>query len=414
MNKLSVLAAGVSAAVLMGAAPVKKEASPPPPIANYWMDVSTTSGFGAAMMGGGRPNPAEIMAMMNGGGGSAVGHMLNLRLSSREKPSGAPEANHYIPAGMDMGPSLPLVSPQRMQEPSGGSSEPGSYEKPKGRMLIYWGCGEHAAAPVVIDFAKVAAGQIPPGLQALSKMGRAMGRMAIREPTAENSAAFGEWPNIKDSRSVPASASLIGAHRVEGNYSPPIGFTLGQGEDFMPGLGLREAGGMPSGAERLDWTPAAQATGYALALFGGNSGDDVIIWTSAKSASLTPSFDYETPAEARALVASGAALPPSTSECVLPAEVSRAVPQGMVMMIGYGPQASFSDKPKAPTWTARVRFKTTAMLMRGMGNMGGGGDDDGGYATNDEPPQQPQQAQQPQPRKRHGIGLGDLLGAVPH
>ncbi len=413
MRKLSVLAAGVSAAVLMGAAPAKKDSPPPPPIANYWMDVSTTSGFGAAMMGGGRPNPAAIMAMMNGGGGAAVGHMLNLRLSSRDKPSGTPEANHLIPAGMDMGPSLPLVSPERMQERSGSGGEPGQYEKPKGRMLIYWGCGEHAAAPMVIDFAKVAAGQIPPGLEALSRMGRAMGRMSMRQPTAENSAAFGEWPNTRDSRSVPASASLVGAHRVEGNYSPAIAFTLGQGEDFMPGLGLRESGALPSGAERLDWTPSAQATGYALALFGSGGGNgDIIIWTSSKSASLTPSFDYETPGEARALVENGSALPPGTSECVLPAEVSRAVPQGMVMMIGYGPQASFSDKPKAPTWTARVRYKTTAMLMHGMGNMGMGGDD-GGFATNDQQPQQPQ-PDQPQPKKRHGFGIGGLLGAIPH
>jgi hypothetical protein len=414
MKNVSVMAAGVSAAVLIGAAPAKKDAAPPP-IANYWMDVSTTSGFGAAMMGGGRPNPAAIMAMMNGGGASAVGHSLNLRLSSRDKPSGAPEASHFIPSGMDMGPSLPLLSPEQMQQRSAGGGEPGQYEKPKGRMLIYWGCGEHAAAPVVIDFAKVAAGQIPPGIEALSRMGRSMGHMAMREPTAENSAAFGEWPNRKDSRPVPASATLVGAHRVEGNYSPAIAFTLGQGEDFMPGLGLREAGALPSGAERLDWMPAAQATGYALALFGGGmgGGGDIIVWTSAKSASLTPSFDYETPAEARTLVANGAALPPGTSECVLPAEVSRAVPQGMVMMIGYGPQASFSDKPKDPTWTARVRYKTTAMLMRGMGNMGMGGDD-GGYATNDQPPQQPQQPQQPQPKKHRGIGIGDLLGGIPH
>jgi hypothetical protein len=409
MNKLSVLAAGVSAAVLMGAAPAAKKDNVPPPIANYWMDVSTTSGFGAAMMGGGRPNPAEIMAMMNGGG-SSVGHMLNLRLSSREKPTGAPEADHFIPAGMDMGQSLPLVSPQRMQTPDSTGGDAGPYEKPKGRMLIYWGCGEHAAAPMVIDFAKVAAGQIPPGLQALAKMARSMGRM-VHEPTAENSAAFGEWPNTKDSRAVPAAASLLGAHRVQANYAPAIAFTLGQGEDFMPGLGLREAGALPSGAERLDWTPAAQATGYALALFGGGGDGDVIMWTSAKSASLSPSFDYETPAAARQLVASGAALPPSTSECVLPAEVSRAVPQGMVMMIGYGPEAYFSDKPKAPTWTARVRFKTNAMLMRGMGDMGApDSDNDGGEAAA-QPPQQP--PQQPA-RKRRGIGIGDLLGAIPH
>jgi hypothetical protein len=411
MNKLSLLAAGVSAvavsAAVYAAAPAKHSSAPPPPIANYWMDVSTTSGMGA-MMGGGRPNVGQMMAMMNGGGGSSVLHTLSLRLSSREKPSGAPEADHFIPTGMDMGQSLPLITPERMKTEASTPGEPGPYEKPKGRMLIYWGCGEHAPAPTVIDFAKVAAGQIPPGLQALAKMGRSMGRM-VREPTAEKSAGFGEWPNVKDSRAVPAAASLVGAHRIEGNYSPAIAFTLGQGQDFMPGLGLHEAGALPSGAERLDWTPAAQATGYALALFGANPNGDMIMWTSAKTASMTPSFDYETPSAVRKLVASGAALPPSARECVLPAEVAHAVPQGMVMQIGYGPEAYFSDKPKAPTWTARVRYKTSDMLMRGMGNMGMG--DSGGYGA---APQQDQQPQQAPPKKRRGIGLGDILGAIPH
>jgi hypothetical protein len=411
MNKFSVLAAGVSAAVLIGAAPAKNGAGVPPPVATYWMDVSTSSGFGAGMTGGGRPSMGQIMAMMNGGG-SSVAHTLSLRLSSREKPAGAPEANHFIPTGMDMGSSLPLVTPEQIKvQASNSRDEPGSTEKPRGRMLIYWGCGEHAAStePMVIDFAKVAAGQIPPGLQALARMGRAMGRMAMREPTPENSAGFGEWPNIKDSRPVPAAASLLGEHRVEANYSPAIAFRLGQGQDFMPGLGLREAGALPSGAERLGWTPAAQATGYALALFGSGQNGDVIVWTSARSASLTPAFDYETPSQVRQLIASGAALAPSTNECVLPAEVSRAVPQGMVMMIGYGPEAYFSDSPKAPKWTARVRFKTTAMLMRGMGAMGG-------YEASGDnnQAQQVQQPQQQPARRRRGIGLGDLLGAIPH
>ena len=73
------------------------------------------------------------------------------------------------------------------------------------------------------------------------------------------------------------------------------------------------------------------------------------------------------------------------------------------MMIGYGPEAWFQDKPKAPTWTTRVRYKTTASLMMGMGGMFG--------AAEEGQPQQ--QAQQPAKKKR-GFGLGDLLQAVPH
>jgi hypothetical protein len=192
---------------------------------------------------------------------------------------------------------------------------------------------------------------------------------------------------------------------VEGNYSPAIAFTLGQGQDFMPGLGLTEAGMTASGADRLRWTPAAQATGYALAMFGANGDSDMIIWTSANSAALTPMMDFLNPSEVKKLVASGAVLPPSTSECLLPAEVSKAVPQGMIMMIGYGPEVWFSDKPKAPTWNTRVRFKSTAMLMRGMGAMMG--------ASAPQQQEAPQPGQPPKKKKR-GFGLGDLMkGAIP-
>jgi hypothetical protein len=78
------------------------------------------------------------------------------------------------------------------------------------------------------------------------------------------------------------------------------------------------------------------------------------------------------------------------------------------MQIGYGPEAYFSDSPTTPKWTARVRYKTTDMMMRGMGEMGGG--DDGDAAT----PQQDQQSQQAPPKKRRGIGIGDILGSIPH
>ncbi len=102
--------------------------------------------------------------------------MVNLRLSSREKPSGAPQANHFIPAGMAMGQSLPLVTPEQVKREPSVPGAPGTYEKPRGRMLIYWGCGEHAPAPTVIDFAKVAEGQIPPDCRRCSKMGRRDGQ----------------------------------------------------------------------------------------------------------------------------------------------------------------------------------------------------------------------------------------------
>jgi len=394
MRLFSVLATGVGSAGL-GAMAYAAPAKDPPPIASYWMDVSTQSGLGAGMTPGGRPSMGEVMSMMSGGG-SSVGHTIDLRLASKTKPAAAPEADHWIPTGLQMGASLPLLTPvHEPAQPTTGM--PTNWQQPKGRMLIYWGCGEHVSAgqPTVIDFAKMAPGKVPPGMAAMAS--------AARVVSGPNSApGFGRWPNDKDSRAVPAAGSLIGAHKVQANYAPPINFSLNQ--DFMPGLGLREAGALPSGASRLMWQPAPQATGYALAMFGSNQNGDVIMWSSSKSASMV-TLDYLAPSEAKRLVAAGAVLPPSTSECVLPAEVATASPTGMVTMIGYGPEANFAEAPKAPKWVTKVRYKTTASLMRGMGGMMGGSEE--GAAA--------QQAQQPQqPKKKKRFGLGDLIGgAIP-
>jgi hypothetical protein len=395
-----ILAAGVAVCALGGALTVgayaaTTAAKPPPPVANYWMDVATASGFGAGMTPGAKPNMSQIMGMMSGG--SSVGHTLDLRLASRQKPAAGPEAAHFIPPTLQMGASLPLVTPVREPAPKAEPWTPGSYEKPKGRMLIYWGCGEHVAAaqPTVIDFAKLASGQMPAGMANLAMMGR-----AATPPQFGQSAGFGEWPNKRDSRAVPAAGSLVGAHKVEGNYSPPIGFSLGQGQDFMPALGLTEAGTLPSGASRLTWRPAAQATGYAIAMFGSNQAGDVIIWTSSKNAASSANLDYLPPSEVKRLVTAGAVLAPTESQCLLPAEVAKASPTGMLMMIGYGPEAHFAEAPKAPKWTARVRYKTTASLMRGMGEMMGGSES----GSNSGQPAQ----QQPKKKKR-GFGLGDVL-----
>ena len=403
MNRVAFFAgaAGAGALVMGAAAYAAAPAASSGPVASYWMDVATQSGMGAGMAGG-RPSPAQIMAMMNGGGGEAI-HTLELRLASKDKPAAAPQADHLIPPGLQMGASLPLLTPAREEAPrETPSGMPQQFERPRGRMLIYWGCGEHAGAgqPTVIDFSKIEPGKMPPGMAALANMAHAQ--------TGPTSApGFGRWPNERDSRAVPVSGSLIGAHKVEANYAPAIAFSLAAGQDFMPALGLREAGALPSGASRLAWQPAASATGYALTMFGSNGSGDVVMWTSAKSAQM-PAMDYLAPSEVKRLVSAGAVLAPTTSECVLPAEVAAASPQGMVMMIGYGPEADFSDNPRTPKWTTKVRFKTTASLIRGMGDMGR----NQGYAPDVQ--QQAQQQQPPPPKKRRGIGIGDVLGAIPH
>jgi hypothetical protein len=385
MNKKSLAAAAICAAVVIAAAPAKD----PPPIANYWMDVATTSGFGPGM---------SAAQMMMGGGGNSLGHTIDLRLASKTAAPAAPKADHWIPGGLQMGPSLPLVTPAVAKQEPVQTGMPMNY-KPKGRVLIYWGCGEHVSAgqPTVIDFAKLAPGKAPQGMASIASMAK-----VVSGP--HSAPGFGHWPNERDSRAVPAAGSLLGAHKVAGNYSPDIGFSLASGQDFMPGLGFREGGTSPSGAARLNWQPVAQATGYALMMFGSNEAGDTVMWSSAKTATMA-TMDYVAPSEVKRLINAGAVLPPSANECLLPAEVAAAVPAGMVMMIGYGPEVNFAQAPKAPKWTAKVRYKTTASLMRGMAGMMG---DAGG---DESTPSEPQTQQQPKKKKK--FGLGDLIGAVP-
>ena len=110
-----------------------------------------------------------------------------------------------------------------------------------------------------------------------------MGRTRHSYGGPTSAPGFGEWPNTRR-RPVPAGASLLGAHKVQGNYSPTIDFTLAQGQDFMAPMNLAEAGDAPSGASLIRWNAVPGATGYALALFGANEAGETIMWSSAKTA----------------------------------------------------------------------------------------------------------------------------------
>ncbi|MFZ2983428.1 MAG: hypothetical protein WA085_20610, partial [Sphingobium sp.] len=134
------------------------------PIARYTIDASTTSGIAA--MGSGM---GAGLSMVFGGGGNKMIHTLDLRLgSTRAATPGAPKADHFMPTGAKLGKSVPLYTPTpgTATPREDGKQMPKDFQKPKGRLLIFWGCGPHAPKnqPVVIDFAKVAAGQVPPGL----------------------------------------------------------------------------------------------------------------------------------------------------------------------------------------------------------------------------------------------------------
>ncbi len=335
------------------------------PKARYAMDVETLSGM--AGMQAGRGGMGGAMSMAFGGGGKEA-HMLHLRLGSSMAASGAPAADHFPPPGVKAGKTLPLRTPVR-------ETGTGSYpmERPKGRLLLYWGCGATAGKgqPVIIDFAKVAAGQFPPGLFSV-RVPRDPG------PTVSNSRTYGDWPNGKDGKQPDKGSSLLGEHRVAGNYSPEIRFTLAQ--DYMAGLKV-DTKAQPSGAVGFNWTSIPQATGYHAWAFGGMMGgdgtsQDMVWWSSAEAKEFGGGlWDWLSPGTVANLINQKIVMPPSQTSCTIPTEVKSAA-KGFLMssLVAYGPEVNFANPPKPSNpravwnldWTTKVRFRAMTMWMDGM------------------------------------------------
>jgi hypothetical protein len=397
---MMLLAAGVAAAGVAASAPAGRQ-TVTGPVAVYWMSAATTSGMAAMMGGGGRPSMASIMAMRNGGGNS-YSHSLVLQLGSSLRPGGEPVAEHDPPQGLGAGPVLPLATPQPAAAPQHVESEPGpppQYHQPRGRVLIFWGCGEHAGAgqPLVIDFAKVAQGQMPAAFAAL------MHGLAVRPmqpPSPARNATYGEWPNTLGQTQVPPRGSLQGDHLIHGNYSPDIKFTLGPNQDFLPPIVLTSNEKTPSGSANLAWRSVDGARAYFASMFGAQGGDQIVMWTS--SATQTAAFalpDYLSDGEIERLIGSRALMSPATTSCVVPQEaVAAAGRGGFFQLAAYGGESNFSWPPRPPAprpwniaWQVKVRYKSTTSGMLGMDMsrmMGGGGDDRDDQA-------QPQQRQKP-------------------
>ncbi|TAD75201.1 MAG: hypothetical protein EAY70_10810 [Sphingomonadales bacterium] len=357
------------AAALLSATALSQPAAPGP--VRYAMDAATMSGMGAMTGGGGL---GAMMGMMRGGPHEAVRSLTLHHGASTTAPK--PQADHFMPQGAGLGTSVTLLPPLRGE--IGGES---SFQRPSGRLLLFWGCGEHApkGQPVVIDFAKVARGEMPPGLF--------MQGVDLPEDwrvTAANSRTYTTWPHGDDRKSVPANGSLLGPHRIAANYSKEIAFTLA--EDFMPPLQARtsEAAG---GGSRLAWNGIDKATGYYAWAMGAKDGGrggtptEMVWWASSSQQAFGgPLWDWISPVGVRRLIAAGTVMPPEQRDCTVPAEVIKASGEGiMVNLQAYGPQADFAypprpadtRKPWNPEWIARVRFRSSTMLIPGMEDMGG-------------------------------------------
>ncbi|HMO74032.1 MAG TPA: hypothetical protein PKD99_12215 [Sphingopyxis sp.] len=379
--------ASAAAIAALLAAPVTAQTTTGPK-ERYEMDVATMSGFAA--MGGGKGGMGGAMSMMFGGGpDNAIARQLFLRLGSNEAPTAPPpKGDHFFVPQAKLGKSVPLISPERKP-----GEYPHEFERPKGRLLLYWGCGAKAGPgqPVIVDFAKVAAGQIPPGLFSSAVP-------VIREVSPDNSRSYVEWPNRQSTKQPARDSSLLGAHRVASNIGSDINFTLAQ--DYMPGLQASTAI-QPDGSVTIRWNSVPAATGYAAWAFGGmdklEKGGDIVWWSSSATKEFGGGlWDWLPPPVVAKLIDQKIVMPPSQTSCQIPAEAKKASGEMMVGNLNaFGPEANFAYPPKPAgnaawniDWTAKVRFRSYTMLMVGvdLGGMGAGAMGGGESGQPAEPP----------------------------
>lgn len=343
------------------------------PIAQLWMDVATITMPGMPQMPGMNPLGGMFGGGGGGGGGNAFGHTrgmspgryVDIALFTQRKPSGT-EATQAVPAGTGLAPSIPLVPPRAESKPQSVDREPEDFERPKGRILFYWGCGEtvRPGQPRVLDFARAKP----------EEWGSFMQGRAPRERGAQSRHGNALWPNDRDRRDFPSQASLVGEHAVTGDGVPAgLKFALESAQDFMQAIALTQAGS-PAAVVRLSWQPVANAKAYFLNAMSGSS-DEMVFWSSSE----VPDFgmglmDFASPANVEQWLKEKVLLPNTTTQCAIPGGIFAKGEGGMLRMIAYGPELNLAHPPRPadpkvawePEWSVRVRTKSTAMAMLGV------------------------------------------------
>ena len=380
--KIILIGGSALAAVAAATAALAQHAAPPKVEAVYWLSAETVSGIATGRPGGIEKN-------------------LVLQLGSiRSNP--APEAAHLPPAGLRTGERLPLISSKHV-EPKGDSRReyrPDTPDKIKGRIELYWGCGETAPAgqPFVVDLSTLRPGSSSP-------FGGVPQVTAMTPPSQSRHAGYGEWPNGQRGAWVAREGSLIGEHVVRGNYSPEMRFAVAAGNDFLAPLAPRHAA-LPSGAVNVSWPALNNARGYILTVVAARSDGTTVMWTSSvvrMPGTALP--DYLTQGDIARLVQQRVLLSPATTQCAVPAAVAKASDSAMFMMTAYGPEANFGSPREAPAgWAVKVRTKATHMAMLGMdmSKLLGGSDRDDAEAPADGD----------KPKKKRGLLRGVMGGAL--
>ncbi|MBA3032958.1 MAG: hypothetical protein KKF85_11135 [Gammaproteobacteria bacterium] len=359
-----------------------------PPEAQAWIDIATFSGMGGmggmGAMGG---NPMSALGAMFGGKSGSpgtttstgntfgntrtmgTGRWVDVTVRTRANP-GLEEAQQAVPTGF-ISPALELKTPKNAPPPPLRDDEElrEETEKPKGRLLLYWGCGPtirqgqprvlDAATASIDDYAKFFVARRATQRGAHSAVGRPV------------------WPNPVDSRMVPPQASLVGEHAFTGKGIPDgFRFKIPLAQDLMPPLVLEQTD--RSGATDLGWNAIATARAYFVAAMGSNAKEDMVMWTSSELADTGFGLiDYQTNAAVDRWLKEKVLLTPQTTKCTVPKGVF-GENGAMLRLIAYGDELNLAHPPRPkdpkakwePVWAVKLRVKAVTNGFLGMAETG--------------------------------------------
>lgn len=386
MQRLKAIAGAAVMLVILDGPAAAQSGNVKPPQAQAWIDVATISGIGMPMGGapGGAGGPMSAIGGLLGGGGTgagakngfghtqqmSAGRWVDVTLYTRANPT-LGDAQQAVPAGF-MNPALRLQAPQVRTPPPDPDDEKvdePSYEKPRGKLLLYWGCGTtvRAGQPKVLDMASASA----------ADLGRFFVSRRATQRGAHSANGRPLWPSETDARMVGANASLVGEHAFSGQGVPEgFRFQIPAAQDLMPPLQVKQAD--QGGATDLAWAGLPTARAYFAAGVAAVKQDEMVIWSSSEVPETGFALvDYQTNAAVDRWLREKVLLAPATTQCTVPKGVFPSE-GAMLRVIAYGNELNLAHPPRPadpkanwePVWAAKVRVKSVASVMLGMPDMG--------------------------------------------
>ncbi len=384
-----------------------------PPQAQVWIDVATVGGMALPMgMGapGGGGNPMAMLGNLLGGAmgqnrfgqtqSMSGGRWLDVTLYTSRNPQ-LDKAEQSVPAGF-MSPALQLQSPQSVTGPAPDPTDERptehEYERPKGKLHLYWGCGEavRPGQPRVVDFATATPADLARFFQSRHATQRGT-HSAVGRPV---------WPSPADSRMVPAQASLVGEHGFTGQGVPDgLRFQISAAQDLMPALQLQQTDA--AGVTQLEWQAVPHARAYFISGMGVRGEGEMVLWTSSEQPDIGFGLmDYQTNTAVDRWLKEQVLLAPQATRCNVPKGVFTGE-GAMLRMIAYGSELNLAHPPRPsnprtpwePVWAAKVRVKSVTTAILGMPSSSG----EAGPAAA-EPPPPAKDAKKP--------GVKDLLRGI--